>query len=226
MDDFGLPSGGADPPYDDNSIAGKRPKVLPADLPTSLDDRRIVREPVPETEMYDGWQGSPWHTPVPHTARLLLTRRRCSRSPGQSQFLTSPIVAKPLKFSELSLDDKNYDEELTRGIADSDTRLMEMLAAQAAHNSGAGLDDGDAIATNEKLSDQEKRDMLQKVLNMAASNGNVEQVNKILMGKAKDYVDVNAQDEDGTPPLIYASCFVRHVKSDHTATRGVWDLLD
>lgn len=121
--------------------------------------------------------------------------------------MTSPIVAQPLKFSDLSLDDKNYDEDLARGIADSDTRLMEMLAAQAAHNSGAGLDDGDAIAINDKLSDDEKREMLQKVLNMAASNGNVEQVNKILNGKAKEYVDVNAQDEDGTPPLIYASCF-------------------
>lgn len=33
-------------------------KVLPADLPKSLDDRRHVPvELVPETEMYDGWQG-------------------------------------------------------------------------------------------------------------------------------------------------------------------------
>jgi ankyrin repeat protein len=43
---------------------------------------------------------------------------------------------------------------------------------------------------------------------MAASNGNTEQVAKLLSGKAKEYVDVNAPDEDGTPPLIYASCFV------------------
>jgi hypothetical protein len=33
-------------------------KVLPADLPKSLDDRRhMPAELVPETEMYDGWQG-------------------------------------------------------------------------------------------------------------------------------------------------------------------------
>lgn len=118
-------------------------------------------------------------------------------------------MAKPLKFSELSLDDKNYDENLTRGMPDSDTRLMEMLAAQAAHASASGLDDEDSIATSEKLSDAEKREMLQKALNMAASNGNVEQINKILSGKAKEFVDMNAPDEDGTPPLIYASCFVR-----------------
>lgn len=182
--DFGHPDGGADGPFDGGGAGpgDARAKPLPADLPRSLDDRRMPREPVPETEMYDGWQ-------------------------GQSQFLTSPIVAKPLKFSELSLDDKNYGEDLTKGMTDSDTRLMEMLAAQAAHASASGLDDEDAIATNDDLSEDQKREMLQKALNMAASNGNVNLINKIMSGKARQYIDLNAQDEDGTPPLIYASCF-------------------
>lgn len=36
-----------------------KPRTLPSDLPTSLDDRRHVPvHLVPETEMYDGWQGS------------------------------------------------------------------------------------------------------------------------------------------------------------------------
>jgi len=113
-----------------------------------------------------------------------------------------------LSFSQLTLNDPNYDQDLTRGIPDSDTRLMEMLAAQAAHSAGPGFDDEDAIATNDKLTDDEKREMLQRALHMAASNGNTEQVAKLLSGKAKEYVDVNAPDEDGTPPLIYASCFV------------------
>ncbi|ROW17070.1 hypothetical protein VPNG_01070 [Cytospora leucostoma] len=169
-------------PFDDEGGDAWKPKALPSDLPTSLDDRRVPIEPVTETEMYDGWQ-------------------------GQSQFLTSPVVAQPLKFSELSLDDKNYDADLAKGIADSDTRLMEMLAAQAAHSSGPGFDDENAIATNEKLSEDEKRKMLQKALHMAASNGNVDQVKGILTGKAREYVDMNALDEDGTTPLIYASCF-------------------
>jgi hypothetical protein len=45
---------------DSNSADGdKHPRELPSDLPTSLDDRRHVRHDfVPETEMYDGWQGS------------------------------------------------------------------------------------------------------------------------------------------------------------------------
>ncbi len=127
---------------------------------------------------------------------------------GQSQFLTSPMLAKPLSFGDLSLNDPNYDQDLTKGGPDSETRLMEMLAAQAAHSAG-GFQDEDAIATDEKLSTGEKKEMLQKALTMAASNGNVESVTKILEGKAKEFVDVNTPDEDGTPPLIYASCFVR-----------------
>lgn len=36
----------------------QKPRALPADLPKSLDDRRMVSaELVQETEMYDGWQG-------------------------------------------------------------------------------------------------------------------------------------------------------------------------
>jgi hypothetical protein len=36
-----------------------RPRDLPSDLPKSLNDRRHVPvDLVPETEMYDGWQGA------------------------------------------------------------------------------------------------------------------------------------------------------------------------
>jgi ankyrin repeat protein len=120
------------------------------------------------------------------------------------------MLAKPLQFSDLALDDSNYNEDLTspRVPSDSDSRLMEMLAAQAAHQVGPAFDDEDTIAVDEKLSDDEKKDMLQKALHMAASNGDVDRVKKILEGKAKPFVDVNGIDEDGTTPLIYASCFV------------------
>ena len=90
--------------------------------------------------------------------------------------------------------------------------MMEMLAAQAAHQAGPAFEDEDEIASSEKLSDAEKKDKLQKALNMAASNGEVERIRKLLEGKAKDYLDINAEDEDGTPPLIYASCFVSFLR--------------
>ena len=85
-----------------------------------------------------------------------------------------------------------------------------MLQAQAAaHQAGHDVEDEQAILDNEKLSEAERKDMLQKALTMAASNGDVAKVNKLLTGNAKPLVDANAADEEGTPPLIYASCFVR-----------------
>ncbi|KAI1179627.1 hypothetical protein F4777DRAFT_586034 [Nemania sp. FL0916] len=172
-----IPDGGV------KRLRPKKPRTLPADLPKSLNDRRVVpTDLIPETEMYDGWQ-------------------------GQSQFLTSPVPARPLHFGNLALDDPEYDRHLAKGITDSDARLMEMLQAQAQHRDGQAFDDVDAVAGDEKLSETEKKTMLQKALNMASSNGDVAQVSKILGGEAKAFIDVNAPDEDGTPPLIYASCF-------------------
>jgi hypothetical protein len=121
------------------------------------------------------------------------------------------MPAKPLQFSELTLNESDFNQDVTKGIPDSDTRLMEMLAAQAQHHGGDGAVDPDAIADDEKVSEDEKRKLLQKSLAMAASNGDLVQVKKILNGKAKPFVDVNAPDEDGTPPLVYASCFVRTI---------------
>ncbi|KAJ5115382.1 hypothetical protein NUU61_001141 [Penicillium alfredii] len=184
-----------DPGHDHNPdhspVSSPDPKQeLPDDLPKSLDDRRSV--PVfQETEMYDAWQ-------------------------GQSQFLTTPVAAKPLPFS-LTLDDHSHDPEhdlraqYGRDPEDNDARLMEMLAAQAAHREVDSLGaDEETIAGDEKLTDAEKKDILQKSLNMAASNGDVERVRKLVRGQAKNYVDVNMPDEEGTVPLIYASCFGHH----------------
>ncbi|TQV91221.1 DIL and Ankyrin domain-containing protein [Cordyceps javanica] len=161
------------------------PRPMPTDLPTSLNDRRHAPTEyiVPETEIYDGWQ-------------------------GESQFLTTPALAKPLNFANLSLNDNDYEGDITQGPKDSDARLMEMLAAQAAaHQAGHGIEDDNEIAESDQISEDEKKDALQKSLNMAASNGDVDKITKMLAGKAKTYIDVNAPDEDGTPPLIYASCF-------------------
>lgn len=146
---------------------------------------------------------------------------------GQLQYLATPITAKPLSFS-LTLDDHTHDEEhdlrarnaqqsyyngddddITARLEDSDARLLEMLAAQAAHREMDSLGtDEDDIALDEKLSDEEKSNILQKSLNMAASNGDVERVQKLVNGHARKYVDVNKPDEEGAVPLIYASCFV------------------
>lgn len=107
----------------------------------------------------------------------------------------------------LDPDFRDEDEDV-KGIADSDARLVSMLAAQAALNDGSGLENEDEVAGNAKLSDRAKTEHLQRALNMAASNGDEPKVKRILEGMGKKYIDVNAPDEEGTSPLIYASCFV------------------
>lgn len=126
-------------------------------------------------------------------------------------------MAKPLNFGNLSLNDSEHGENSSQRPADSDARLLEMLAAQAAHQAGPELQDEETIANDDKLSESEKKEMLQKVLTMAASNGDVDKVNNIMNGNSRSLVDVNASDEDGTQPLIYASCFVSKLHL-HTAS--------
>ena len=84
-----------------------------------------------------------------------------------------------------------------------------MLAAQAAHREeDLAAGDEDSIVADKRLSNAEKQALLQKSLQMAASNGDTERVSRLVNGSAKEFVDVDASDEEGTAPLIYASCFV------------------
>lgn len=86
-----------------------------------------------------------------------------------------------------------------------------MLAAQAAHREDDTVSgDEEAIILDKNLTDDEKRKLLQKSLHTAASNGDIERLRRLLSGKVKEYIDVNAADEEGTAPLIYASCFGHH----------------
>ena len=167
----------------------KKPRRLPADLPRSLDDRQPIHHYGAETEMYDAWQ-------------------------GQSQILTSSMPAQPLAFN-LSLDDNIGDEVATQQLQENDSRLMEMLAAQAAHREdGSVAADEEAIVKDKKMPEVQKKATLQRTLHNAASNGDVEQIDRLLNGSARNLIDLNGPDEEGTAPIIYASCFVsRGVRS-------------
>lgn len=135
--------------------------------------------------------------------------RRTRTISGQSQFLTSPVPAQPISFNLSLDDDTDQDESIVLAHQDSDSRLMEMLAAQAAHRDEASsTKDEDAIAMDNGTPDGEKRSILQRALQIAASNGDVERVGRIVLGPAREFVDLDAPDEEGTAPLIYASCFV------------------
>ena len=186
---------------DEEEIA--RPRPLPADLPRSLDDRQPVRHYGAETEIYDAWQGT-----ISKVDYTLTFTNMLINVTGQSQFLSSPVPAQPLTFN-LSLDDEGAEEDNAQRLQDNDSRLLEMLAAQAAHreDSSVGADE-EAIVADKKISEAQKKTTLQNALHNAASNGDVEQIERLLKYPARAYIDINGPDEEGTAPIIYASCFV------------------
>lgn len=64
------------------------------------------------------------------------------------------------------------------------------------------------IAKKEDLSDDEKRYKITRIFRRAASNGDVAKIKEMLDNTAvRDFINLNAKDEDGTTPLIYAACF-------------------
>jgi len=58
MMELGTPHSDDKGGFEDAQEEAPRPRVLPSDLPKSLDDRQPVRHYGAETEMYDAWQGA------------------------------------------------------------------------------------------------------------------------------------------------------------------------
>ena len=83
-----------------------------------------------------------------------------------------------------------------------------MLAAQARKGQiDTGETEEDEVLQDEQLSRAQKSQALQDFLFMAASNGDAQRVNRLVRGRPSDLVDFDAVDTEGTPPLVYASCF-------------------
>ncbi|RHZ49602.1 hypothetical protein Glove_519g87 [Diversispora epigaea] len=68
------------------------------------------------------------------------------------------------------------------------------------------LGDETSIINSTTLSEEEKRTNINCLFSRAASNGNVEKVNEMLK-TSREYIEIDAQDDEGTTPLIYAACF-------------------
>ncbi|KAG0337267.1 hypothetical protein BG000_005621 [Podila horticola] len=67
------------------------------------------------------------------------------------------------------------------------------------------LDDPNSILER-IISDDEKKLKLSKMFSRAASNGDMNRIADML-DHCRQWIDIEAQDEDGTSPLIYAACF-------------------
>jgi hypothetical protein len=87
--------------------------------------------------------------------------------------------------------------------------MAQMLNLQShqsdAQNAGEAAEE-DVLKDNQ-LSRDQKAKALQDFLFMAASNGDAQRVQRLVRGVASDLVEIDAVDAEGTPPIVYASCF-------------------
>ncbi|POG78178.1 hypothetical protein GLOIN_2v696975 [Rhizophagus irregularis DAOM 181602=DAOM 197198] len=93
-----------------------------------------------------------------------------------------------------SKDQENYESIKFNSIEDDTEFIFDPLG------------DERAIMSDSSLSEEEKKEKITRIFTRAASNGNLEKVSSMLEN-SKEYIDLDAQDEEGTTPLIYACCF-------------------
>ncbi|KAK5712027.1 Allantoicase [Elasticomyces elasticus] len=158
-----------------------RPRELPDDLPRNLYDAKQPSTAAQATYWDDPWQ-------------------------QQEQFITAPTTAKPFN---LALSDPDGEDAFGKDFGNDDARMAEMLAARVRKHSEADVveTEEDDVLQDDSLSREQKAQALQDFMFMAASNGDAQRVQRLVRGRASDLVDLNAVDAEGTPPLVYASCF-------------------
>jgi hypothetical protein len=87
--------------------------------------------------------------------------------------------------------------------------MAQMLNLQSLQSDveDAGEAAEEDVLRDEQLSRDQKAKALQDFLFMAASNGDAQRVQRLVRGAASDLVEIDAVDAEGTPPIVYASCF-------------------
>lgn len=100
----------------------------------------------------------------------------------------------------------------TSGLATS--TVVSSSASPIVPDGAVSLDETEILA-DETLSEDDKKQQLQRLLFYAASNGDAERVHGLLGGDGRQYVEVDARDNSGSTALVYAACFGHeHVASE------------
>ncbi|KAK0287341.1 Allantoicase [Friedmanniomyces endolithicus] len=171
--------------HDEADAVGEQlpsPRKLPDDLPRDL---WAAKRPTADTQAPQSWD-DPWQQ--------------------QEQFITAPTAAKPFS---LALNEPDSGDAFDRDFGNDDARVAEMLAARVRKVNEADVveTEEEDVLQDDKLSREQKALALQDFLFMAASNGDAQRVQRLVRGRASDLIELNAVDAEGTPPLVYASCF-------------------
>ncbi|KAI9312000.1 hypothetical protein BX666DRAFT_1866827 [Dichotomocladium elegans] len=107
---------------------------------------------------------------------------------------------------------------MTKHMAESYRQLSEVLGKRVSLPSTLSESTFDALDNDDDdehklvdrndLDEETKRTKMNKLFSRAVSSGDTNRVTQLLHNKKlSKYIDVNAKDEDGATPLIYAACF-------------------
>ncbi|KAI9489635.1 hypothetical protein BDB00DRAFT_842351 [Zychaea mexicana] len=89
---------------------------------------------------------------------------------------------------------------------DNDHHHNAFTTANAATTTTTELDNETDIVQHPELDDKTKKHKVTQLFCRAASSGDLQKVTSLLKDY-RSYIDIDARDEDGTTPLIYAACF-------------------
>ncbi|CAO3617501.1 unnamed protein product [Cunninghamella blakesleeana] len=98
----------------------------------------------------------------------------------------------------------------THDITPSSTSSDKTSSTEGDHDTFDPIEDLDEyqLLENKDIDDTTKKSKMTKLFWRASSAGDLEKVNLFLNDdQLKPFIDMDAKDEDGTTPLIYAACF-------------------
>ncbi|KAK9480760.1 hypothetical protein V1514DRAFT_324394 [Lipomyces japonicus] len=118
------------------------------------------------------------------------------------------VLRTEFRYSLTSTDQLKQETDDDR-VKESANRLQQMLA----NTSEDSVEEEEQVSVDEVLHDatsttDEKKVTLQHMLIVASSNGDLARIKRLLdYADARQFVEVNTSDEEGTSALIYAACF-------------------
>jgi ankyrin repeat protein len=107
------------------------------------------------------------------------------------------------KYENMSFD------EMSRHMAESNRRISEMLSSTTSMSSSLSASDKEEEQQPEEEDDEnDPHKKWTTLFSRTAGNGDLVKLKEMLADEEiRPFIDINARDSDGTPPLIYAACF-------------------
>jgi ankyrin repeat protein len=106
------------------------------------------------------------------------------------------------KYENMSFD------EMSRHLAESNRQISEMLSSTTSMASSLSTSDKEEEQQPEEDEENDPHKKWTALFVRTASNGDLIKLKEMLADEnIRPFIDINARDSDGTPPLIYAACF-------------------